>query len=130
MKLCQDQISNATVKFNQEFLEKTLEEIFSEKVSGRITNYTEDRNKEVVSELINEERTEISDYFKGLFKINFMTCIKYFRDEIENEYLQGLKKFKDIKEEFIETEGKDYTEHIEIYLQRYEQILKNKKPRK
>ena len=130
MKLCQDQISNASVKFNQEFLFKSLEEIFSEKISGRITNYTEDRNKEIVFELINEPNTEISNYFKGLFKLNFKTCLEYFRDEIDNEYLEGFIKFKELKNEYIEAEGKDYIDHIEVYLKNYEKILKNKKPRK
>ena len=131
MKLCQDQISNAKIQFNKDFLNKSLEEIFSQKLSGRITNYDEERNKEIITELKNEQNAEISDYFKGLFNLTFKTCLDYFRDdEVRNNYLEGLKKFSDIKEDFQETEGKDYTEHIEAYIKKYEIILNNKKPRK
>ena len=131
MKLCQDQISNAKIQFNKDFLNKSLEEIFSQKLSGRITNYDEERNKEIITELKNEQNAEISDYFKGLFNLTFKTCLEYFRDdEVRNIYLEGLKKFSDLKEDFQEKEGKDYTEHIEAYIKKYEIILNNKKPRK
>ena len=131
MKLCQDQISDAKIQFNKDFLNKSLEEIFSQKISGRITNYDDERNKEIIIELKNEQNAEISDYFKGLFNLTFKTCLDYFRDdEVRNNYLEGLKKFSDIKEDFQETEGKDYTEHIEAYIKKYEIILNNKKPRK
>ena len=131
MKLCQDQISNAKIQFNKDFLNKSLEEIFSQKLSGRITNYDEERNKEIITELKNEQNAEISDYFKGLFNLTFKTCLEYFGDdEVRNIYLEGLKKFSDLKEDFQEKEGKDYTEHIEAYIKKYEIILNNKKPRK
>ena len=131
MKLCQDQISNAKIQFNKDFLNKSLEEIFSQKLSGRITNYDEERNKEIITELKNEQNAEISDYFKGLFNLTFKTCLEYFRDdEVRNIYLEGLKKFSDLKEDFQEKEGKDYTEHIEAYIKKYEIILNNKRPRK
>ena len=119
------------IQFNKDFLNKSLEEIFSQKLSGRITNYDEERNKEIITELKNEQNAEISDYFKGLFNLTFKTCLEYFRDdEVRNIYLEGLKKFSDLKEDFQEKEGKDYTEHIEAYIKKYEIILNNKRSRK
>ena len=94
MKLGQKQISNASVEFNQKFLYKKLKNIFSEKVTSRITNYSPERNKEVIEELINDQNEKRSNYFKGLFNLTFLECLKYYRgDDIYIEYLQGFKKF-------------------------------------
>ena len=129
MKLGQNQISNASVKFNQEFMYKTLKNIFSENVTSRITNYSPERNREVVEELINDPNEKRSSYFQGLFNITFLECLKYFRgDDIYIEYLQGFNRFS--ADEFQKKEGKDYTKHFIAYLKNYETILLNKKPRK
>ena len=129
MKLGQKQISNASVEFNQKFLYKKLKNIFSEKVTSRITNYSPERNKEVIEELINDQNEKRSNYFKGLFNLTFLECLKYYRgDDIYIEYLQGFKKFS--QDEFIQNEGKDYTQHFMTYLKNYEIILQKKKPRK
>ena len=131
MILGQKHISNASVAFDQEFLYKTLKNIFSQNISTRITNYSPDRNKEVINELINDENKERSNYFKGLFNITFLDCLRYFRgDNIYNEYLQGFEKFSDIKEIYQNEEGIDYTNHLIKYLQDYETKLFNKKPRR
>ena len=131
MKLSQNQISEAGIEFDQNFLYKNLQNIFSENVTSRITNFSPERNKEVIDELLNDENEERSNYFKGLFSITFLDCIKYFRDDyFYNEYLQGLTKFSDIKEEFENKEGDIFTKHFIKYLYSYERILSNKKPRK
>ena len=72
MKLRQDQISNASIGFNKLFLNKTLKDIFSEDVTGRITNYSSDRNKEIIQELINNKDLVKKDYFEGIFNYNSM----------------------------------------------------------
>ena len=129
MKLGQKQISNASVAFNQKFLYKKLKDIFSENVTSRITNFSPGRNKEVIEELINDQNVKRSSYFKGLFNVTFIECLKYYRgDDIDNEYLQGLKKFSEV--EFRQSEGKDYTKHFMDYLKNYENIILKKKPRK
>ena len=131
MKLAQDQISEAGVEFDQQFLYKKLKDIFSEKVTSRITNYTLDRNKEVIDELLNDENEEKRNFFKGLFDITFGDCIKYFRgDYLYNEYLQGLKKFSDIQEQMEKDQGIMFTKHFIKYLYNYEKIINNKRPRK
>ena len=131
MILAQNQIAEAGIQFDKNFLEKKLKNIFSENITSRITMFSSERNKELIEELINDENEEISNYFKGLFDITFLECLIYFRDDnIYNEYLQGFPKFSDIKENFEKKEGINFTEHIMKYLQRYEEFLNNKKPRK
>ena len=124
MKLRQNQISNASIGFNILFLNKTLKDIFSEDVTGRITNYSSDRNKEIIQELINNKDLVKKDYFEGLFNLTFFDCLKYFRDDdIEPSKLQYLDKFYKKKD-------KNYINHISKYLNNYEKILFNKKPRR
>ena len=131
MILAQNQIAEAGIQFDKNFLEKKLKNIFSENITSRITMFSSERNKELIEELINDENEEISNYFRGLFDITFLECLIYFRDDnIYNEYLQGFPKFSDIKESFEKKEGINFTEHIMKYLQRYEEFLNNKKPRK
>ena len=131
MILAQNQIAEAGIQFDKNFLEKKLKNIFSENITSRITMFSSERNKELIEELINDENEEISNYFKGLFDITFLECLIYFRDDnIYNEYLQGFPKFSDIKENFEKKEGINFTEHIMKYLQKYEEFLNNKKPRK
>ena len=134
MKLRQDQISNASIGFNKLFLNKTLKDIFSEDVTGRITNYSSDRNKEIIQELINNKDLVKKDYFEGLFNLTFFDCLKYFRDDdIEPsklQYLQGFTKFNEIKDKFYKKKDKNYINHISKYLNNYEKILFNKKPRR
>ena len=132
MKLCQDQIQDASIQFNLAFLEKTLREIFSENISTRITNYPSDRNKQIVEELINDKNEVRRKYFDGLFKLTFLDCLKYFRndEDADIEYLKGFKKFDQMKDKIEKKNGKHYTEHISEYLNKYEQILYKKRPRK
>ena len=109
MKLNGKQNSNASIEFNRNFLNKTLQDIFSENVTSR---------------LINDKNEKISNYFKGLFNLTFLDCLRYFRGEnISTEYLKGLSRFSDYKRKKEEKEGKEYIEHLSTFLQNYEKKL-------
>ena len=131
MKLNQNQITDDTAKFNLIFLNKTLKEIFSEKITKKIKIFPPEINKEIIEELINDKDEEKRNYFKGLFDIKFIDCLKYFRgdENYDNEYLKGLKKFSEMEDTLEEKEGEDYIHYIKEYLKKYEQILIIKKPR-
>ena len=58
-----------------------------------------------------------------------MDCLKYFRGEpIEKqEYLEGMKKYSQIKDGIINKKGQDYEYHLSEFLKRYEDtIIKTK----
>ena len=67
-----------------------------------------------------------------IIKLTFLDCLKYFRndEDADIEYLKGFKKFAQIKDKIEKKNGKHYTEHISEYLNKYEQILYKKRPRK
>ena len=64
--LNQAQILNSSVNFNKSLLQKTLYDIFSDKISSRITNFPEDYNKVIIEGLINEKDTEKRIYFQKI----------------------------------------------------------------
>ena len=128
----QSQKSNATIEFNKEFLNKTLEEIFSDKISGRYTNYPPDHNKKLIQSLLNETDENKKIYFQKIFGLTFIDCLKHFREEIHINELEGLKCFNDIKEEFLQKykDGENYIEQLKYYINNYEEIINKKRPRK
>ena len=120
MKLSQKQIYNDKVDFNLNFLNKTLKEIFSEKITGRITNFTADKNKKMVEELINDKDENKRMFFQSFFNITFLEYLQYFRGD--NNYFEGLPRFSEIRDFLEKKEGKDYTNHIFKNFQSYEII--------
>ena len=131
MLINQEQTKDTSVKFNKVFLSKKLKDIFSVNLSTRITNHPPEHNKNLIGELINDENEERSNYFKELFNISFYDCLKYFRgDNINNELLEGFKRFSDIEEKYKKNEGEEYTNHLKEFLQNYKEIITNRKPRK
>lgn len=128
----QSQISDSTIKFNKKFLSKTLGEIFSENISGRFTNFPANHNKLLIQKLINEEDEQKKNYFKKLFNLEFINCLKHFRGDIFIDELNGLKCFDDIKSEIIDKyqeDGADYYQALKTHLIKFEEIIGKKKSR-
>ena len=55
LSLNQEQKSTGNVKFNKNFLYKSLREIFGQKISRRITNFSPDHNKNFIEFLFDEK---------------------------------------------------------------------------
>ena len=123
LKLGADQTKNTNKQYNRELLQKTLENIFSEKITGKITNYLPSRNEDIIKELKEEKDKKKRDYFNGLFNLKFFDCIQYSRGETENQYLNGFKKFSDLVKEDkdLTQKGDDYyIKQLKDYLNMYE----------
>jgi hypothetical protein len=133
--LNQSQISNAKILFNQQLLEKNLGEIFSDKVTGKLTNIPSDHNKKLIQKLINEEDIEKRIYFQKLFNVKLKDCFEHFSGNKVIDELEGMELFNEISEitsEYLEKyeDGKEYIHQLEYYLKNYERIIKNKRARK
>ena len=118
----QEQISNATVDFNKEFLNKNLEAIFSVNITTRFTNFPKDHNKKLIEELKNK-----SEYFKRLFNLTFLQCLQHFRGSVTIEELNGLKRKDEALEKF--KDDKNYVEYLENYFMNYEKKINKKRSR-
>ena len=133
--LNQEQIANTNVAYNQLLLKKTLFEIFSENISGRITNFPKDHNKIIISELINEKDKEKRIFFQNLFNLTFSDCLEYLRGDKYIEQLNGLElfsEFNEIKHDFLKkyNDGEIYVNQLKYYLKEYENLINKKNPRK
>ena len=126
--LNQTQKSKGNIKFNQEFLYKNIGEIFSDKISGRITNSPPNINKCIIQSLLNEKDRAKNIYFNKLFSLTFFECLEHFRGTKYFPELDGMDNLKKKLDEY--QNDPDYASNIEYYINTYEIILNNKKSRK
>ena len=117
----------STVEYNKKLLTKTLKELFSEKISTRFTNYSEDFNKNLIEKLINEEDQEKRDYFQKLFNLTFLDCLHHFNRVKDIKELEGMDCIDDTLEEF--NNDKEYKETLQYNIKNYETILNKKRSR-
>ena len=126
--LNQSQIINSNATFNKELLNKTLYDIFSDKISSRYTNYPKDHNKVIIERLINEKDTEKRSYFQNLFNLTFLDCLEYLSGDKYFEQLNGLElfsEFKEIKQDFLikYDDGEEYVKILKYHLKEYKNII-------
>ena len=126
-KMNQFQVVNSNVKYNQQFLNRKLKDIFSEKISSRCTTYSEDHNKQLINSLLNDEDKRKRKIFNDIFNLSFLECLKHFRGSIIIPCLYDLKKYNEIVDEI---KDEDYKESFKCYIENFEEIIKNKKPRR
>ena len=115
-------------------MNKKLYDIFSDKISSRITNYPEDHNKVIIDGLINEKDTKKRIYFQNLFNLTFSDCLEYLSGNKHLEQLNGLElfsEFKEIKKDYLQKydDGEDYVKILKYHLKEYKNIINNKSPR-
>ena len=130
--LKQYQISNSNIKFNQDFLGKTIKDIFSENISGRYSVLFFDHNKTIIQNLINEKDENIKKYFTKLFNLNFRECLNHYIEKENIDELHGLKYFSQIKDEIMNEypeDGEYYYNNLKYYLENFEKTLYYKKAR-
>ena len=127
LKINQKQKTNASVQYNKEFLNKSIGDIFSDDISGRITYFPKSHNKILINYLKNSPEAKKPEYFTKLFNLSFLECLQHFRGSIEIEELKGMKGIEIIKEKY---KGEDeYTNALNYYLMNYETIINSKRPR-
>ena len=119
--------ANINIIENQNFIKKTLQEIFSEDISKRYTNFPSNHNKELINRLLNEEDEGKKNYFNKLFNITFSEALHHFQGKIIINELLGLKTYKESIKKY-ENE-KDYYANLEFHLTNFEEIINSKKPR-
>lgn len=127
LTLNQKQKSNASIQYNQEFLYKTIGDIFSDDISSRYTYYPPNHNKRVVNYLKSDPKAKNTEFFTKIFNLSFLDCLKHFRGSIKIDELKGMKGIEIIKEKYKDDE--DYIKSLNYYIMNYEIIINKKKPR-
>ena len=122
-----NQNSNATIRFNQNFLHKKLGDIFSEKISTKYSNFDANHNKYLIQDLMNEEDEKKRKFFNNYFNLTFLQCLRHYIGEESIDVLNGLTCFNDEKNTIDEDE--EYIEILDQYIKTYEKRIMKKKER-
>ena len=104
------------------FINKTLGEIFSNKVSSK---YTTIRDKDNFNKKKIDEIKESNNKLNDIFNITFIDCLNHFMGHKKSELLSGMTEFKDII-----LEDKIGKNNLLYYSKNYTDLLNKKWPRK
>ena len=127
LKINGNQNSNATIKFNQNFLNKNLGDIFSSNISTKYSNYNANHNKNLIKNLLKEEDENKRLYFIKFFNLTFLQCLRHYIGEESIDILNGLTCFN--KEKNTIDEDEEYIEILAQYIKTYEERIMKKKER-
>lgn len=121
-------IKNTYVEYNKNFLNKSLGDIFSEDICKKYTNFPLNHNKNLVSQLMNEDDEKIKNLFTIIFNLTFKEVIRHIkRQELINE-LHGLKDIDVILKKY--EDDPNYLNVLKYYIFNYEFLTQNKKSRR
>ena len=124
--LNQKEKSNPNIQYNKDFINKTIYEILSEKISKRLSNFSPFHNKNLVENLLNDKKNSIE--FKRLFTLTIFDYLNHFRG---SEYYDILREMSSLDKELQKYQDEpDYILNLKYYFQNYENIINNKKSRK
>lgn len=123
----QKQKSDATIRFNKEFLNKTLKDIFSENISTKFSIFPLDHNQNLINYLMNEEDEDKKTYFRNLFNLTFLDCLNHFRGSEAINELEGLTDLNTYIKKY--DNEPEYLETLKYYLLNYDSITNNKRHR-
>ena len=121
------QKANINITDNKIFLQKTLQDIFSEEISKKYTNFPSTHNKDLINRLLNEEDDEKRNYFNKLFNLTFLQALHHFKDKEKIEELSCLKTYKEALKKY-ENE-KDYHANLVFHITNFQEIIESKKSR-
>ena len=127
-KIEQSQTVNTNIRFNQNFLNETLENIFSKNISHRYKKYDLEHNKNLINKLLKDKNTKRRQIFHNLFSKTFLECLEHFRGTKNIYELEGITTFDKIKIKY--ENDPDYLATLDYKLKLYEEIIKNQKGRK
>ena len=123
-------ILQTNIEENKKLLNSKLRDIFSEKVSTKVKNYSKqhqlDYNKNFIEKIKNDEtRKKTND----ILDMTFFQCLEHFRGSKRYEALNGLEK----EYENVIDDMRDEQEYMESFIEQlnyFEVMFNNKKARK
>jgi hypothetical protein len=122
--------SDCNLQYYKNLLNKTIREIFSDKISSRNTFLPPDHNKTLIQKLLNEEDEIKKKYFNDLFGLTFLQCLEHFIEKKFYNELNGMDVLKDEIKKYSGDGDEDYVQNIIYYFNNYEKIIIEKKTRK
>ena len=130
-KLSSQYREKSKVEYNKMFLNKTLEDIYSENISTKYSRHSLNHNKDLIKELTNDKDETKRIIFQKIFKLTFTECLEHFRGSCFKEELSGMKTFNEfISGKNFDNNDEDYKNILTIFIHNFETILNNKNSRK
>ena len=107
-------------------MNKTLFDIFSSKIIGRITNFLSNYNEKIIGNLLKEKDLNKRQYFNDLFNLTFVQSLNHFNGTKYYKELNGMKRMVD---EVKKKSGGDeeYENNLKYYFLHFEDIINKKK---
>lgn len=127
--ISQNERSDGNVENTKKFLNKTLFEIFSSKITGRIKKYLENYNENIIKNLLEEKDLDKRNYFNNLFKLTFVQSLNHFNGTEYYKELNGMKKMSDEVKKASQGD-EEYEKNLKHYFLHFEEIINNKKSKK
>ena len=115
-----EQTYKTNIDYNKQFLNKSLGDIFSNDISKIYKNFPAEHNKNLINQFKNDDK-----YFRDLFNLSFLECLKHFRGEKKIMELKGLKGIETLKDEYKDDE--DYLNSLEYYIMNLETVINGRK---
>ena len=109
-----EKLYHSKIEIDKQFLNKQIKELLSWDISKKYTNYLRDQNSQLVQNLISSENGE---YFRDLFELTFLDCLKYINGTKNSTLLDGFPEI----EEIVVSKGIKNKQDIE----RYTNYIKN-----
>ena len=125
----QKERSEGNAEYNKKFLNKTLFDIFSSKITGRITNFLSNYNEKIIDNLLKEKDLNKRQFFKDLFNLTFLQSLNHFNGTHYYKELNGMKRMVD--EVKNESKGdEEYENNLIYYFLHFEELINKKKGKK
>ena len=118
-KIERKQVEKVKVDFEQNFMYKTLGDIFSAKVSSKLTSIIDPENYNKIR--IQKLRSS-DEKLRNIFDITFIVCLKHFFGLDIKEELIGMRTSEEIRYK-TEKEKKDLIHYAKVY---EEKVLQSK----
>ena len=118
-------IKKFSSKDDKQLLNKTLEIIFSENISGIYKQYNKEHNKILIKKLLKEEDEEKRECFKKLFNLTFIECLNHLRGSEIIKELFGLGPLDNFLNLF--EDDTDYQENVKYCINNFEEIIGKKR---
>ena len=110
-KIERKQVNNVKVDFEQNFMYRTLGDIFSAKVSSKLTSIIDPENYNKIR--IQKLRSS-DEKLRNIFDVTFIVCLKHFFGQDIKEELIGMKTSEEISYK-TEKEKKDLINYAKVY---------------
>ena len=135
LNIKQNKVKLINVNFNQQMLNDTIKNFFSEEISGNFSNYPANFNELLIKKIYEMKNGE---KITCIFEKTFLECLKFFRmdkDIFKNpkySCLEGLEKnFLELEKKLL-SEGYDkpYIKKLFTLINNFEIVYREKKARK